>query len=424
MTKMNDASSDLIARRRRLLGPSYELFYDRPVHLVRGEGVWLFDADGERYLDAYNNVVSVGHCHPHVVAALARQAATLNTHTRYLDETILDYAERLLATAPPHLGHALFTCTGSEANDLAIRIARHATGGHGVIVTDCSYHGATIATAALSTSAGGLAVLGEFNAAVPRPNTFHSDGAGARQFLGALQAEVDRLCAAGKRPAALLLDSAFSSDGIFFPAAELIQGAGDIIHRAGGLLIADEVQSGFGRLGTGMWGFARYGLVPDLLTLGKPMGDGHPVAGVMARPELLDGFGAAEGYFNTFGGNPVSAAVGIAVLDVVQGEGLIENARRVGDYLREEILTLKSRHGCIVDVRGAGLYCGVELVGETLPSGSIARRVANAMRQRRVLVSSCGPGGTVLKIRPPLVFAREHVDQLVEALDAACSELA
>ena len=356
----------------------------------------------------------------------AGQAARLNTHTRYLGETVVAYAERLLASAPAHLGHAMFTCTGSEANDLALRIAEHATGGKGAIVTAFAYHGATIATAALSPAAGGLAVLGPHNRAVPAPDTWREGGRAARDFVAALQATIEAMEQAGQRPAALILNSAFSSDGIFLPEAGHLVAVGDVIRRAGGILIADEVQSGFGRLGRGMWGFARYGLVPDIVTLGKPMGDGHPLAGLMVRPDLVQGFGSVEGYFNTFGGNPVAAAVGLAVLDVIEGEGLIENARRVGDHLGERLGALRRQHAIIADVRGDGLYWGVELQ-EGEPGAPTARSrvhtVVNAMRARRVLIGACGPAGSVLKIRPPLPFSMGDADELAAALDAALAEL-
>jgi 4-aminobutyrate aminotransferase-like enzyme len=428
MTRMAGAGSAVAGeepirdRRRRLLGPTYSLFYDEPVHPVRGEGVWLHAADGTRYLDCYNNVVSVGHCHPHVVAALSRQAARLNTHTRYLDDTVLDLAERLIATAPSHLGHALFTCTGSEANDLALRIAEHATGGSGAIVTAFAYHGNTRATAALSPAAGGLAALGESNVAIPAPDTFRDGGAAAVRFLDNLETAIERLRERGRRPAALILDASFSSDGIFVPAPELLSEAAAIIRSAGGLMIADEVQAGFGRLGRSMWGFEHYGYAPDIVTMGKPMGDGHPVAGLMVRPDLVKGFGAKEGYFNTFGGNPVTAAVGLAVLEVIDGEGLIANAGQVGAYLRQRLDGLRGRHAAIADVRGMGLYCGVEIAGTADEARRRAAAIVNGLRRRRVLIGACGPDGNVLKIRPPLPFAAEHADRLVEALDAVLSQ--
>ena len=377
---MENSAPALAMRRRRALGPTYHAFYREPVHLVRGEGVWLFDADGNRFLDGYNNVASVGHCHPHVVAALAHQAALLNTHTRYLSGLIVEYAERLLATCPPALGHILFTCTGSEANDLAIRIARHATGGAGLIVTRTAYHGATVATAAISPSAGGPSVVTRENRVIAAPDTYRSRGVDALEFASNLRAAIAEMSRNGVKPAALMFDTAFSSDGIFFPSEAVLRDAAAVIRAAGGLFIADEVQAGFGRLGTGMWGFQRAGLEPDIVTLGKPMGDGHPIGGVIVKPELVATFGADTGYFNTFGGNPVSAAVGMAVLDVIERENLVQNAKLVGAYLRDALGALALRHPLIGDVRGEGLCIGVELVqrdAADLPATSAASSVVN-----------------------------------------------
>ncbi|RUZ84767.1 aspartate aminotransferase family protein [Mesorhizobium sp. M7A.F.Ca.US.003.02.2.1] len=413
----------LLERRARLLGPTYRAFYRNPIHLVRGSGVWLYDAQGRKFLDAYNNVASVGHCHPRVVEALSRQAATLNTHTRYLSEIILDYAEKLLGTVPVHLGHAMFTCTGSEANDLAIRIAQHSSGGTGVIITDFAYHGATIATAQLSPAAVGAKGVPAHHRTVAAPDTFRDHGRAAHDFAGNVAAAIEDMRAKGIQPAALLLDSAFSSDGIFFPDAAVMREAADHVKKAGGIVIADEVQSGFGRLGQGMWGFANYGIEPDIVTMGKPIGDGHPMGAVLVRPQLVASFGSNAGYFNTFGGNPVAAAVGLAVLDVIEGEGLIENARNVGAYTSELLRALQGRHGAVADVRHNGLYFGVELTadGDEALAATKTSAVVEAMREDGVLISSCGPRGNVLKIRPPLPFARDNAEQLAETLDRALS---
>ncbi|MCA0054525.1 MULTISPECIES: aspartate aminotransferase family protein [unclassified Mesorhizobium] len=417
------SASALLERRARLLGPTYRAFYRNPIHLVRGSGVWLYDAHGRKFLDAYNNVASVGHCHPRVVEALSGQAATLNTHTRYLSEIILDYAERLLGTLPPHLGHAMFTCTGSEANDLAIRIAQHSSGNTGVIITDFAYHGATIATAQLSPAAVGAKGVPAQHRTVAAPDTFRNQGRAARDFARNVAAAIEDMRARNVRPAALLLDTAFSSDGIFFPDASVMREAADHVRKAGGIVIADEVQSGFGRLGQGMWGFANYGLEPDIVTMGKPIGDGHPMAAVIVRPQLVASFGSNTGYFNTFGGNPVAAAVGIAVLDVIEGEGLVENARTVGAYTGELLRALQGRHAMVADVRHNGLYFGVELTaeGDEALAPTRTSAVVEAMREDGVLISSCGPRGNVLKIRPPLPFARDNAEQLAETLDRTLS---
>lgn len=401
---------EMIARRERLLGPAYRLFYERPVHFVRAEGVWLFDAQGNRYLDAYNNVASVGHCHPHVVDAICRQARLLNTHTRYLDETILSYAERLLAKFPAQLSHVMFTCTGSEANDLALRVARFATGNEGVIVTRNAYHGVTAATAEVSPSLGPAVARRKSVRTVELPVAINDDG---EELARRVTSAVTEMAADGIRPAALLFDTIFSSDGLHPEPVGFLRKSVDIIHKAGGLFIADEVQAGFGRTGTAFWGFARHGLTPDIVTMGKPMGNGHPVAGLIARPQLLAKFGKTVRYFNTFGGNAVSCAAGAAVLDVIENEGLLENARTTGAYLTEGLRNLPG----VGPVRGAGLFVAVDMLDENgAPAPDRAVRLVNGLRDRRILISATGPLGHTLKIRPPLIARPEHVDFLLQEM--------
>jgi 4-aminobutyrate aminotransferase-like enzyme len=418
---------DMVARRQKLLGPAYRLFYANPVHVVRGEGVWLYDPEGNAYLDVYNNVACAGHCHPHVVAALAKQASMLNTHTRYLHEAILDYAERLLRYFPAEIAHVMFTCTGSEANDLALRVAKTHTGGTGIIVTDFAYHGVTEITAGMSPSLGSAMTLGENVCTVPAPDGYRCQG----QNIGAVFAQrvrdaIGNMHARGIKPAALLVDTIFSSDGVFTAPQGFLAEAVDAIHEAGGLFIADEVQPGFGRTGDRIWGFQRHGVVPDLVTMGKPMGNGHPIAGMAARPEVLARFGQSLRYFNTFGGNPVSAAVGMAVLDVLENEKLQDNARMIGEYLRAGLESLARCYPVIGDIRSAGLFVGVELVHDRKsmePAGNKAARVVNGLRERRVLISAAGPSANILKIRPPLVFSKANADLFLTALDETLAEV-
>jgi len=417
----------LMDRRAEALGPAYRLFYETPLHPVRGEGVWLFDADGKRYLDAYNNVASVGHCHPHVVAAIARQAGVLNTHTRYLHEGVLDYAERLLATMPAALGHAMFTCTGSEANDLAMRIARAHTKAEGLIVTRFAYHGVTSAIAQASPSLGKFVQLGEAVRTVAAPDSYRiaPDQLGAFFASGVREAIAD-LEEKGIRPAALMVDTAFSSDGIFTDPPGFLAEAVEAVRAAGGIFIADEVQAGLGRTGDALWGFQRHGAVPDIVTMGKPLGAGHPVAGLTVRPEVLAAFGRECRYFNTFGGNPVAMAAGMAVMDVVEREGLVARAQRVGAYLRAQLGGLAMRHDLIGDVRGAGLFVGVELVSDRAskaPATAETVRIVNGLRERGVLLSSTGEHANTLKIRPPLVFSEANADLLVGTLDEVLTAL-
>ena len=409
----------MIERRSRLLGPAYRLFYAEPLHFVRGEGVWLYDADGTAYLDVYNNVASVGHCHPHVVAAIARQAATMLTHTRYLHDGILDYAERLLATFPAPIGHLMMTCTGSEANDLAIRIAKAATGNTGFIVTQTAYHGVTAAVAEMSPSLGAGVPLGSAVRIAPAPR----DGGAA--FTAGVRAAIDDLALHGLRPAALLCDTIFSSDGVFADPPGFLADAVAAVRAAGGVFIAGEAQPGLARPGAGRWGFARHGVVPELVTMGKPMGNGYPVAGVAMQPALIAEFGRRARYFNTYGGNPVACAAASAVLDVIEHEGLQANAARVGTLLRAGVQDLARRFDVIGEVRGAGLFVGADIVDASgQPDGPAAARLVNTLRERRVLISCTGPHAHTLKIRPPLVFTEAHVGLFLQAMEGALAAAA
>jgi 4-aminobutyrate aminotransferase-like enzyme len=405
-------TADLIRRRDRALGRAYRLFYDQPVSFTRGSGVHLYDASGNAYLDAYNNVPCVGHSHPHVTDMVARQLGVLNTHTRYLTEGVIAYAERLLGThdlGTP--GNAMFTCTGSEANDLALRIARQHTRAAGIIVTANAYHGVTAALAELSPSLGPNVPLGPHVRTVPAP-------APGVNFTAAVAWAVADLQRHGHGVAAFLADSVFSSDGLYPDPAGFLAPVPSIIHAAGGLYIADEVQAGFARTGTHMWGYQRHGITPDIVTMGKPMGNGLPIAGLVARQDLLDSFGREARYFNTFGGNPVCIAAASAVLDVLDADGLAENASATGSYLKDGLTRLAAGSVVLGDVRGAGLYLGIDVNSAVSggPSASLASLIVNGMRERRVLISATGPHGNVLKIRPPLPFRAEHADQLLAVL--------
>lgn len=407
----------LVARRMRVLGPAYRLFYETPVHLLRGEGVWLYDRDGQAYLDTYNNVASVGHCHPHVLAATTRQSALLSGHTRYLHDTVLEYAERLLAYFPPELSHVMFTCTGSEANDLAFRITQAHTGGTGFIVTENAYHGVTQAIAGLSPSLGSGVDLGAHVRTVPAPDPQYLQGDLGTAFAAGVQAAIDDLRRHGIKPAALIVDTIFSSDGVFADPLGFLAPAVAAIRAAGGLFIADEVQPGFGRTGEAMWGFMRHGVVPDLVSLGKPMGNGYPVAGLVMRPEVIAAFGAKARYFNTFGGNAVAAATALAVLEVIEDEGLQENSRVVGRMFRDGLTDLASRHACLGPLRSAGLFLGQDIVKDDLPDAARTTRLVNGLRDEHILISATGPRANVLKIRPPLVFSAANVDQFLTAFE-------
>ncbi|MGA2777310.1 MAG: aspartate aminotransferase family protein [Steroidobacteraceae bacterium] len=411
-----------LRRRAKLFGAASVLFYDRPLEIVRGEGCWLYDADGAAYLDAYNNVPSVGHAHPHVVEAAARQLSQLNVHNRYLHHGILDYAERLLGTLPASLSNISFTCTGSESNDLALRLASSFTGGEGVIVTEAAYHGNTALVTETSPTSFKKGGPPPRVRVIPAPDSYRvSPELLSETFAGNVAAAIADLSNSGIRFSALLIDSIFSSDGIFADPPGFLRAAADVVRSAQGLVIADEVQPGFGRTGASLWGFQRHGVTPDIVTMGKPMGNGYPIGAVATRPEILDAFCARYGYFNTYAGSPVAAAVGQAVLDVIEREQLMDNAERVGAYLKQRLSDLSVRHRHIADVRGAGFYIGVELVDplDGLPAPDLAATIINQLRHRRVLIGAAGRSGSVLKIRPPLCFSTVNADQLVAALDEA-----
>jgi 4-aminobutyrate aminotransferase-like enzyme len=413
----------LLERRFGVLGPRSPLFYDDPLQVVRGEGVWLYDAAGRRYLDAYNNVPHVGHCHPRVVDAICRQARTLNTHTRYLDETVVAYAERLLGLFAAPLNRVFFTCTGSEANELALRIARECTGHQGVITTSHAYHGNTAAVAEISSAFTRPEKRGQFTRTIPVIDPYRERGSRTDEELTAAYLEdarraIDDLAAQGVGLAAILLCSAFSSEGLPAVPAGYLSGMAELARAAGGLFIADEVQAGFGRFGTGMWGYTCQRAQPDIVTLGKPMGNGHPLSAVITTAELMDAFTNASLYFNTFAGNQVSCAAGMAVLDVLHDEGLLDNARDVGTYLVDRLRLLQQTCPNIGDVRGNGLFIGVDIVADARSSRTpaVARQIVNGMRAQGVLVSRTGPADNVLKIRPPMPFSRANADQLAQTL--------
>ena len=415
--QLSPADEALASRRAQALGPAYRLFYETPVHLTRGQGVHLYAPDGTAYLDCYNNVASVGHCHPRVVQAMAEQAATLATHTRYLHETILTYAERLLAHFPADLSHVMFTCTGSEANDLALRIARAATGGSGIIVTDNAYHGVTLATAEMSMSIGPAVAPGPTVFPIPAPSAANYPQGIAQGFAEAVTAACDRMAAQGIRPALLIVDTIFSSDGVFPDPAGFLAPAAAAIRARGGLFLADEVQPGFGRTGSQFWGFQRHGLIPDMVSMGKPMGNGYPLAGLALQPRVIADFGAKARYFNTFGGNAVAAAVGLAVLDVIRDEALQQNAATVGKALADGLRILAQRHEALGETRAAGLFIGQTIQTDGQPDPARTARLVNALRDNRILISSTGPQGDSLKIRPPLPFSLADVDQVLDTLD-------
>ncbi len=422
-------NANLLERRASLLGPAYRLFYDNPVHLVRGEGVWLHDSDGNRYLDMYNNVPHVGHCHPRVVDAISEQLGLLNTHTRYLHENVLTFAERLTATLPDELAIAMFSCTGSEANELALRIARTCTGGTGIIVVDNAYHGNTYTLAQVSTSYESDEDKPLTVETVAVPDAYRGEFLGddaAERYAQDIERAIESLRSRGVEPAAFMIDTIVSSNGVLDVPETYLRRAAEIIRSAGGLFIADEVQPGFGRTGKTFWGFEQHGFVPDIVTMGKPIGNGHPLAATVTRSDLIEQFASRSRYFNTFGGNPVSAAAGTAVLDVLEEEQLQQNALDVGDHLIAGLRSIAERDERIGDIRGSGLFIGVDLVadrGTRKPATELAATAINALRDNGVLTSTIGKHANILKLRPPMCLSRDDADYFLEKFETVLAHL-
>jgi 4-aminobutyrate aminotransferase-like enzyme len=409
-------------RRARLMGPNVPTFYRRPLHIVRAEGVWLWDAAGRRYMDCYNNVPHVGHCHPRVVAAIAAQAAVLNTHTRYHHDLVLDYIERLTARLGHGISQSIMTCTGSEANDVALRMAQAVTGRTGIVATDNTYHGNTAAVSALSSRRPPIGGYPPHVRLIPAPDSLRAPDPGGLAFAAHLERAIGELEAAGFGFSALILCPVFANEGLPTVAPGFLDPAVAAVRAAGGLIIADEVQPGYGRMGSHFWGHDWLGLAPDIVTVGKPMANGHPVAAVLARPDVMAAFRNAFGYFNTFGGNPVSAAACMAVMDVIEDEGLQDNALRVSAHVMERMRAL--RHPLLAEVRGAGMFFGAEFVTDAdyRPATAFAEDVVEAMLARGFVMNRIGRAGNTLKIRPPLPFSVENADSLMDTLQSVLDD--
>jgi 4-aminobutyrate aminotransferase-like enzyme/Ser/Thr protein kinase RdoA (MazF antagonist) len=439
----------LLEERAQRLGPSLSVSYSAPLHILRGAGTHLYDADGQPHLDCVNNVAHVGHNHPSVVRAGQAQMAVLNTNTRYLHEALLHYAERLAGTLPDPLEVCFFVCSGSEANELALRLARTHTGGTDVVVLEGGYHGNTSALVEISAykfdGPGGAGAPAHVHVAPmpdpyrglyrsPGPEAVGREGCEAgetngekagEKYAAAVNECVGRASAGGRRPAAFFAEPLLGCGGQIVPPDGFLAAAFEHVRRAGGVCVADEVQIGFGRVGTHFWGFETQGAIPDIVTLGKPIGNGHPLGAVVTTREIAESFDTGMEYFNTFGGNPVSCAIGLAVLDVIEREELQKNAREVGRRLLEGLGQLKATHAVIGDVRGVGLYLGVEFVLDRdtrSPAPLHASHAVERMRERGILLSTDGPDHNVIKIKPPLVFSQADANRLLETLDSVLSE--
>jgi len=419
---------EILVLRRRHLGGTLSVSYRRPLKIVRGEGQFLFDEDGRPYLDCVNNVCHVGHCHPCVVEAAQRQMAALNTNTRYLHDHIVEYARRLSGTMPDPLEVCFFVCSGSEANELALRMVRTATGRKDVVVLDGAYHGNTGGMIDISPykfdGPGGAGRPDHVHVA-PVPDTFRGpyrgdDPEAALKYAAGVGEAVRGADAAGRPVGAFFAESLPGCAGQIVLPDGYLGAAYEHVREAGALCVADEVQVGFGRVGTDWWAYETQAVVPDIVTLGKPIGNGHPLGAVVTTREIAEAFDNGMEYFNTFGGNPVSCAAGLAVLDVIEEEGLRAHALEVGTRLRDDLAALVARHELVGDVRGLGLFIGVELVRDRdslEPATREAAAVIEEMKQRGILLSTDGPFGNVIKIKPPLVFSRDDAGRVVEELD-------
>ena len=420
----------LLQRRERLLGQGMPLFYSEPVHLIRGEGIWLYDASGKQYMDLYNNVPCVGHANPRVAAAMQTQAGTLNVHSRYLHESILDYAERLADLHAEPLTRTVFCCTGTEASEIALLMARAATNGRGIICTDACYHGNSTEVRRLSSAGRDPAGNPEIRA-IPYPQTYRplDPDASEAQLANLCLERVSEAIADFARNdiplAGMFVCPLLANEGLPRIPRGFMSRAADIVRDAGGVFIADEVQAGFCRSGK-WWGYETSAFVPDIVTMGKPMGAGLPLAGVVARAELVDLFRQDIRYFNTFASSPLQAAVGMAVLDEIEERELLQNVLEVGEHLRAGLHQLQTEHECMGDVRGHGLALGVDWVRDRSsrePDRHGVGRVVDRLKDKGFLAGNAGSMGNVLKLRPPLVFSKDNADTFLHALSETLREL-
>ncbi len=426
---MTDTTT-LLARRNRALGAGTPLFYEHPLHIVRGEGVNLYDPDGRRYVDMYNNVPCVGHANPRVVEAMTRQQATLNVHSRYLHEAVVDFCERLAALHGPEIESVILTCSGTEANEVALRMARFVTGKRGIICTDSTYHGN-------SELVGSLSRLGKQPSAnlsvraFPFPEKYRpitnglSEADLCEAYLEKLAAAIADLQASGEGVAAMIVCSILANEGLPDIPVGFMARAAAMVREAGGLVIADEVQAGYARTGN-WWGYQVTGFTPDIVVTGKPMGNGLPLAATAASRTLVEAFRAKTRYFNTFASSPLQAAVGMAVLDEIEQRDLRGNVATVGAALKAALTQRKGASDAIGDVRGHGLFIGVELVkpADNAPDVDLAKQVINRLKDKGFLTSNAGVFTNVVKIRPPLMFSQADASAFLVAWDETIAELA
>ena len=413
---------EILKMRGEHISESLSIGHGKPLHITRGEMQYLYSRSGEKYLDLVNNVCHVGHCNPHVVSAGQKQMAVLNTNTRYIYDGLTQYIQRLSYTLPEGLDYGFLVNSGSEANELAIRLARAYTNNHDIVVMEGAYHGHTGMLIDLSPykfrGPGGKGVAEDWVHVAPVPDIFRDN---SRDYLNEFEGIVR-----GARPiAGFIVESMLSCAGqIPFPQGYLAKSF-ELIRSVGGLCIADEVQVGFGRLGSKMWAFEEHGVIPDIVVMGKPIGNGHPMAAVFTTKEIADSFKGME-FFSTFGGNPVSCAIGMAVLDVIEEKNLIENSKLMGELFIDGLTKLKNRYEIIGDIRGKGLFLGIELIknrSSLEPAPKEAELLVEGMLSKNILLSIDGPRKNVIKIKPPMVISKEDVDRTIKSLDEVFSDI-
>lgn len=410
------AAPAAVSRRLANAGSATVLFYREPIELASAAGSWLTATDGRRYLDMYNNVPAVGHSHPEVVEAVSKQLALQNTHSRYVTGMVDEYLEALKATFPAALSNVVMTCSGSEANDLALRIAQSVSGNKGIIVTENAYHGNTALVTDASPASWPAGYRPDYVVTVPAPSTAACGADVAAGFGAHVTKAIETLEERGFGVAALLVDTIFSSDGVFTHPAGFVAQAVAAVRAKGGLYIADEVQPGFGRSGEEFWGFARHNVEPDIVTMGKPMGNGFPVAGLVTRPDHLDAYCDVFGYFNTFGASPAAAAAAGATLKILQRDNLQANALTVGSYIKAGLLEIAAQDTRAGEVRGVGMFNAIDFNTEGAPNPDLARHIVNTLRDEQILVGATGKFGNTIRVRPPLCLRIEEADIFLSAL--------
>ena len=424
--------NQILQLRQKYLSPSLSLSYDIPLHIVRAKGQYLYDANGKRYLDAVNNIQHVGHCHPMVVDAARKQYGILNTNTRYLDENVVSYAKDLTSYLPDDLNVCFFTNSGSESNDLALRLARNKTQSKDTIVLDGAYHGHVSSLIDISpykhNSKGGSGPPSYVHT-LPMPDPFRGKYRGQKALNGYIDDLKEILLSIkkqGKQLSAFVVEPIMGCGGQVILPDEFLKQSFELVRNAGGICIADEVQIGFGRVGTDFWGFETAYVEPDIVTMGKSMGNGHPLSVVVTTKDIAEKFNNGMEYFNSFGGNPVSCAVGKAVLRAVEEENMQQNANKIGKYLLQELKELQSEFSLIGEVRGKGLFIGIELIKNSSnlsPASKEAEEVVNKMKRKKILLSTDGPDHNVIKIKPPMIFNRQNADELVLKLSEVLSNI-